>query len=71
MTERTGPEVTPGPAAISPVEEPAQLLGDPGAPHADPFLASRGWHVNDHGIYTRRAEPETKARPERELEAGS
>src|SRR5262245_23051144 len=26
----------------------------PGAPHPDPFLASRGWHVNQHGIYTRR-----------------
>jgi hypothetical protein len=107
MTQRTGPEVIPGPAAISHDEDPAQLLGgmgtplgqayakafsgtaaarvrelrkhDPlpepdrtlGAPHADPFLASRGWHVNDHGIYTRRAEPETKARLGRELEAGS
>jgi hypothetical protein len=42
----------------------------PGAPHPDPFLASRGWHINEHGIYTRRAmiEPQTPA--EREPEAG-
>jgi hypothetical protein len=43
----------------------------PGAPHPDPFLASRGWHVNQHGIYTRRAEPEPQATPEYELEAGA
>ena len=30
----------------------------PGAPHPDPFLADRGWHVNEHGIYTRRPEPQ-------------
>jgi hypothetical protein len=51
-----------------PLPEPDRT---PGAPHPDPFLASRGWHVNKHGIYTRRAEPESKAPPERELEAGS
>jgi hypothetical protein len=106
ITQRTGPQVKPGPAAISHDEDPAQLPGrgtplgqahakafsgtaaagvrelrkhdplpepdrTPGAPHPDPLLASRGWHVNDHGIYTRRAEPETKARLGRELEAGS
>src|SRR5438094_978652 len=42
-----------------------------GAPHPDPFLAGRGWQVNEHGIYTRRAQPEPQAPPERELEAGS
>jgi hypothetical protein len=42
----------------------------PGAPHPDPFLAGRGWHVNQRGIYVRRAEPEPQAPPERELEAG-
>jgi hypothetical protein len=42
----------------------------PGAPHPDPFLAGRGWHVNEHGIYIRRAEPEPQVPPERELEAG-
>jgi hypothetical protein len=31
----------------------------------------RGWHVNDRGIYTRRAEAEPQALPEHELEAGS
>jgi hypothetical protein len=42
----------------------------PGAPHPDPFLASRGWHINNHGIYARRAEPEPQVPPEPELEAG-
>jgi hypothetical protein len=50
-----------------PLPEPDRT---PGAPHPDPFLARRGWHVNEHGIYTRRAEPEPQAPPERELEAG-
>jgi hypothetical protein len=51
-----------------PLPEPDRT---PGAPHPDPFLASRGWHVSKHGIYTRCAEPESQAAPERELEAGS
>jgi hypothetical protein len=42
----------------------------PGAPHPDPFLADRGWHVNKHGIYIRRAGPEPQAAPQRGLEAG-
>jgi hypothetical protein len=42
----------------------------PGAPHPDPFLANRGWHVNEHGIYIRRAEPEPHVPPVRQLEAG-
>ncbi len=52
-----------------PLPEPDRT---PGAPHADAFLASRGWHVNEHGIYTHRAEPEPQAplRAEKELEAG-
>jgi hypothetical protein len=54
--------------ARDPLPEPDRV---PGAPHPDPFLASRGWHVNKHGIYTRRAEPESQASPERDLEAGS
>jgi hypothetical protein len=51
-----------------PLPEPDRT---PGAPHPDPFLASRGWHVNQHGIYTHRSEPEPQAppRPEKELEA--
>jgi hypothetical protein len=51
-----------------PLPEPDRT---PGAPHPDPFLASRGWHINQHGIYTRRADPEPQAapQPERELEA--
>jgi hypothetical protein len=38
----------------------------PGAPHPGPFLASRGWHVNERGMYTRKPEPQ----PQKELEAG-
>jgi hypothetical protein len=51
-----------------PLPEPDRM---PGAPHPDPFLAARGWHVNQHGIYTRRDEPEPEPLLERELEAGS
>jgi hypothetical protein len=50
-----------------PLPEPDRT---PGAPHPDPFLAERGWHVNERGIYTRRAELEPQEPPERELEAG-
>jgi hypothetical protein len=50
-----------------PLPEPDRT---PGAPHPDPFLANRGWHINDHGIYTRHAEPGPEALPEREPEAG-
>jgi hypothetical protein len=42
----------------------------PGAPHPDPFLAGRGWQVNEHGIYTRRAQAEPQAAARREPEAG-
>jgi hypothetical protein len=50
-----------------PLPEPDRT---PGAPHPDRFLASRGWHMNEHGIYTRRTEPEPQAPPQHELEAG-
>lgn len=46
-----------------PLPEPDRT---PGALHPDPFLASRGWHMNEHGIYTRQPEPQ----PQKELEAG-
>jgi hypothetical protein len=49
-----------------PLPEPDRT---PGAPHPDPFLASRGWHANERGIYIRRAQPEPQ--PERDLEAGA
>jgi hypothetical protein len=42
----------------------------PGAPHPDPFLASRGWHVNHHSIYSRTPDLQAAVRPEKELEAG-
>jgi hypothetical protein len=50
-----------------PLPEPDRT---PGAPHPDPFLADRGWHVNEHGIYTRRPEPPAAPRLEKDLEAG-
>jgi hypothetical protein len=42
----------------------------PGAPHPDQFLASRGWQMNEHGIYTRKPEPQVPPQPQTELEAG-
>ncbi len=50
-----------------PLPEPDRT---PGAPHPDRFLAGRGWHVNEHGIYSRKPEPQAAPRPEKELEAG-
>lgn len=47
-----------------PLPEPDRT---PGAPHPDPFLAARGWHVNQHGIYSRRTEQPQPLH--RELEA--
>jgi hypothetical protein len=49
----------------APLPEPDRA---PGAPHPDPFLADRGWHMNEHGVYTRRVTPEPQTPPERELE---
>ena len=50
-----------------PLPEPDRT---PGAAHPDPFLAARGWHVNEHGIYSRTPEPQVAPRTEKELEAG-
>jgi hypothetical protein len=50
-----------------PLPEPDRT---PGSPHPDPLLADRGWHVNQHGIYSRKPEPQAAPRPEKELEAG-
>jgi hypothetical protein len=50
-----------------PLPEPDRT---PGAPHPDPFLASRGWQMNEHGIYTRQPEPQVPPQTEKELEAG-
>jgi hypothetical protein len=36
----------------------------PGAPHPDPALAANGWHVCDHGIYTRHRDGQLEAEPE-------
>jgi hypothetical protein len=49
----------------APLPEPDRT---PGAPHPDPFLAGRGWHMNEDGVYTRRATPEPQTPPEHELE---
>jgi len=51
-------------------DPPPESDRTPGAPHPDPFLASRGWHINEHGIYTRSATTEPQPPPEREPEAG-
>jgi hypothetical protein len=50
-----------------PLPEPDRTAG---ASHPDPFLASRSWLVNEHGIYARKPEPQAAPRPEKELEAG-
>jgi hypothetical protein len=50
-----------------PLPEPDR---NPGTHHPDPFLASRGWHMNEHGIYTRTREPQVPPQPHKELEAG-
>jgi predicted GIY-YIG superfamily endonuclease len=36
----------------------------PGAPHPVPALAAKGWHVCDHGIYTRHPDGQLEAEPE-------
>jgi hypothetical protein len=36
----------------------------PGAPHPDPALAARGWHVCSHGMYTRHPDGPLEAEPE-------
>jgi hypothetical protein len=36
----------------------------PGTPHPDPYLAAKGWHVCDHGIYTRHPDGPLQAEPE-------
>lgn len=53
--------------ACDPLPEPDRT---PGATHPDPYLATRGWHVNEHGIYSRRPEPQAASRAGKELEAG-
>jgi hypothetical protein len=50
-----------------PLPEPDRT---PGTPHPDPFLANRGWHVNEHSIYSREPEPQVSLQPDSELEAG-
>jgi hypothetical protein len=49
----------------APLPDPDRTVG---APHPDPFLAGRGWHMNEHGVYTRGPTPEPQPPPERELE---
>jgi len=33
-------------------------------------LADRSWHLNEHGIYSRRPQPQAAPRLEKDLEAG-
>lgn len=51
----------------NPLPEPDRT---PGAPHPDPFLADRGWHMNEHGIYSRKPDPDRVRQAEHDLEAG-
>ena len=55
--------------AREPLPEPDRT---PGAVHPDPVLAARGWHVSEHGLYTRRptTQPQPAPGPDKELEAG-
>jgi hypothetical protein len=50
-----------------PLPEPDRT---PGALHPDPFLAERGWHMNEHGIYSRKPDPDRARQAEHDLEAG-
>jgi hypothetical protein len=50
-----------------PLPEPGRI---PGTPHPQQFLANRGWHVNEHGIYCRERETQALPRSDKELEAG-
>jgi hypothetical protein len=43
------------------LDEPGLI---PGAPHPDPALAAKGWHVCSHGIYTRHPDGQLQAEPE-------
>ena len=43
------------------LDEPSLI---PGAPHPDPVLAAKGWHVCRHGIYTRHPDGSLQAEPE-------
>jgi hypothetical protein len=43
------------------LDEPGLI---PGAPHPDPVLAAKGWHVCRHGIYTRHPDGPLQAEPE-------
>jgi hypothetical protein len=50
-----------------PLPEPDRT---PGAPHPDPFLADRGWHMNKHAIYSRKPDPDRARQADHDLEAG-
>jgi hypothetical protein len=50
-----------------PLPEPDRT---PGALHPDPFLAERGWQMNEHGIYSRKPDPDRARQAEHDLEAG-
>jgi hypothetical protein len=49
---------------VSDLKEPDGPGLTPGAPHPDPALAAKGWHVCDHGIYTRHPDGPLQAEPE-------
>ena len=69
--EALGPGTTPDPfpqtrqPAASPALAPVAATLPDGTPHADPFLAGRGWQAQG-GIYVR----QSQAQPQLEVEAG-
>ncbi len=46
------------------LKEPGEPGLTPGTPHPDPALAAKGWHVCDHGIYTRHPDGPLQPEPE-------
>jgi hypothetical protein len=53
------PRILPA-SEVSPVRAPAAAALVDGTPHADPYLAARGWQAH-RGIYTRQARPQIEA----------
>ena len=63
--ETAGQQITAqagaGVPSLKELGEPSLI---PGTPHPDPALAAKGWHVCDHGIYTRHPDGPLQAEPE-------
>jgi hypothetical protein len=63
--EIAGQQITAQADADMPTQKELDEPGlTPGAPHPDPTLAAKGWHVCGHGIYTRHPDGPLEAEPE-------